>query len=94
MLGGHKQNLVHQDPEEGSSHPMGDGPILTCECPGVSRGHVGWWWPAAGLGVVSVAVYAWDPLEEVTISFITSTIVWPQVNSRPVVCVIRVISFL
>ena len=75
MLGGHKQNLVHQDPEEGSSHPMGDGPILACECPGVSRGDVGWWWPAAGLGVVSVAVYAWDPLEEVTISFITSTIV-------------------
>ena len=41
-----------------------------------------WWWPAAGLGALSVAVHAWDVLKEVTIIFITSTIVWPQVNSR------------
>ena len=39
-------------------------------------------WPAAGLGALSVAVHAWDLLKEVTIIFITSTIVWPQVNSR------------
>ena len=31
---------------------------------------------------LSVAVPAWDLLKEVTIIFITSTIVWPQVNSR------------
>ena len=31
--------------------------------------------PAAGLG-------AWDLLKKVTIIFITSTLVWPQVNSR------------
>ena len=31
---------------------------------------------------VSVAVLGWDLLKEVTIVFITSTIVWPQVNSR------------
>ena len=37
---------------------------------------MGWWWPTAGLGAVSVAVQAWDPLKEVTIIFITSTIVW------------------
>ena len=30
----------------------------------------------------TVAVNAWDLLKEVTIIFITSTIVWPQVNSR------------
>ena len=30
---------------------------------------------------VSVAVHAWDLLKEVTI-IITSTIVWPQINSR------------
>ena len=42
---------------------------------------MGWWWPAAGLGAVSVAVYAWDLLKEVAIIFITSTIVWPQVNN-------------
>ena len=31
---------------------------------------MGWWWPAAGLVAVSVTI------------FITSTIVWPQVNNR------------
>ena len=40
-------------------------------------------WPAAGLRVLSVAVCAWDLLKEVTIIFITSTIVWPQVNKFP-----------
>ena len=39
-------------------------------------------WPAAGLGAMSVAAHAWDILKEVAIIFITSTIVWPQVNSR------------
>ena len=34
------------------------------------------------LGALNVAVHAWDPLKEVTITFITSTIVWPQVNNR------------
>ena len=29
-----------------------------------------------------MAVHAWDVLREVTIFFITPTIVWPQVNSR------------
>ena len=40
------------------------------------------WWPAGGLVALSVAVHAWNVLKEVTIIFITSTIVWPQVNSR------------
>ena len=35
-----------------------------------------------GVGALSVAVHAWDLLKEDTIIFITSTIVWPQVNSR------------
>ena len=39
-------------------------------------------WPDAGLGALSVAVRAWDLSKEVTIIFITSTIVWPQVNNR------------
>ena len=34
------------------------------------------------VGARAVAVHAWDLLREVTIIFITSTIVWPQVNSR------------
>ena len=43
---------------------------------------MGRWWPAAGLGAGTVAVHAWDLLREVTIIFITSTIVWTQVNKR------------
>ena len=58
---------------------------LTQTCPWVSevssRG-VGWQWPDAGLGTLSVAVRAWDILKEVTIIFITSAIIWSQVNSR------------
>ena len=65
-----------------SSDPTGHYPGLACECPGVSSGGVRQRWPAAGLGALSVAVPAWDVLKEVTIIFITSTIVWPQVNSR------------
>ena len=41
--------------------------------------------PAAGLGALSLAVHAWDLLQEVAIVFITSTIVWPQVNNRAMV---------
>ena len=43
---------------------------------------VGRWWSAAGLGALSVVVYAWDILKEVTIIFITSTIVWPPANNK------------
>ena len=35
-----------------------------------------------GLQALSAAVHAWDLLKEVTIIFITSTIVWHQVNNR------------
>ena len=73
---------VHQDPGERSSDPTGHCPGLARECPGVSGRGMGQQWPAAGLGALSVAVNAWDLLKEVTIIFITSTIVWPQVNSR------------
>ena len=73
---------VHQDPGERSSDPTRDWPRLARECPGDSGGGMGWWWPAAGLGAPSVAKHARDLLKEVTIIFITSTIVWPQVNNR------------
>ena len=69
---------MHQDPEERSSDPTGDRPGLACRFAGVSGGGVGQWWPAAELGALSVAVYAWDLLREVSIVFITSTIVWPR----------------
>ena len=61
--------------------PQETNPDLN-ECPEVSSGGVGWQWPAAGLGALSVAVPAWDLLKEVAIIFITSTIVWSQVNNR------------
>ena len=35
-----------------------------------------------GWGHLSVAVHAWDLLKDVTIIFITSTIVWPQVKHQ------------
>ena len=42
-------------------------------------------WVGGGLlhlGALSVAVHAWDLLKEVTIIFITSTIVWAQVKQQ------------
>ena len=53
-----------------------------CECLGVSGRGLGQLWPVAGLGALSVAMHAWDFLKEVTITFITSTIVWPQGNRK------------
>ena len=38
------------------------------KCPGVSGGGMGWRWPAAGLGALSVAVHAWDLLRESPLS--------------------------
>ena len=70
-------NPVYQDPGE-SNVPTRDWPRLACEWSGVSSRGVGQWWPASGFGEWSVAVHAWDLLKEVTIIFITSTIVWPQ----------------
>ena len=71
---------AHLDPAERSSDPTKDLPRLARECPGVSGGGVGRWWPAAGSGALSAAVHAWDLLKEVTFIFITSAIVWPQVK--------------
>ena len=81
-LGGHKQNLVHLVQGERSSDPTGDCPGLACGCLGVSGRGVGWWWPAARLGALSVAVHAWDLLREVTIIFISSTIVWEHSSTH------------
>ena len=72
---------MHQDPGEKNSDHTGDCPRLVCGCLGVSDVGMGGWWPAAGLGARTVAVHAWDPLREVTIIFITSIIVGPQVSS-------------
>ena len=73
---------AHQDPGEKSSDPTRDWPRLACECPEVSNREVGWWWPAAGSGALSAAVYPQDLLKEVVFIFITSTIVWSQVKQH------------
>ena len=65
------ERCVHQDPGERSSDPTRDCPRLARECPAVSSRGVGRWWPASGLGAVSVAVHAWDLWKEVAIIFIT-----------------------
>ena len=39
-------------------------------------------WPSVESGALSVAVCAWNLLKEVTIIFITSTIVQPQVKQQ------------
>ena len=65
-----QQNLVHQDPGERNSDPTGDCPDLPVgvrESPAKA-------WVHGGL-LRTVAVHAWDLLREVTILFITSTIV-------------------
>ena len=41
-----------------------------------------WVSSGVGLGALNVAMHAWDLLKEVTIVFITSTIVWPQVKQQ------------
>ena len=71
---------VHQHWGERSSDPTRDWLRLALMCPGVSGRGVGQWWPAAGLGALSVAVRALDVLKEVNSIFIASTIVWPQVK--------------
>ena len=73
---------MHQDPGERNRDPTGDCPGLACGFLGVSGEAMGWWWPAAGLGAQTLAVHAWDFLREVTIIFITSIIVWPQVKQQ------------
>ena len=39
-------------------------------------------WPAAELEALNAAVSAGDLLKDITIIFITSTIVWPQVKQQ------------
>ena len=51
---------------------------LVCECPVVSSRGTLWWWPVAGSGALCVAIPAGDLLKDVTIIFITSTILWSK----------------
>ena len=82
-LGGHKQNLVcTRTQEKGVVTPQDTDPdflVSVQESPAEAwvggdllQGH--------GTECSSAAVCAWDLLKEVTIIFITSTIVWSQVK--------------
>ena len=82
LLEGTHRTLCTTGPRRKEQWPHKDWSRLACECPWVSSGSMGQWWPAAGLGALIVAVQAWDILKEATIIFITMTIVWPQVNNR------------
>ena len=50
---------MRQDPGKRSSDPTRDWPRCVRECPEVSGGGVGWWWPAAGLGPVHAGGTFW-----------------------------------
>ena len=82
-LGGHKQNLVHTwTQEKGAVTPQETDPVLPVNAQeSLARG-MGQQWPAPGLGVLNITVCAQDLLKEVTIIFITSTTVGPQVKQQ------------
>ena len=82
LLEGTNKTLCTPGLGERGSDPTRNRPRLARECPGVSSRGAGRRWPAAGLGALNAAVRAWDLLKEVAIVFITSIIVWPQVDNR------------
>ena len=55
LLEGTSRTLCTRTQEKGAVTPQGTDPDLP-ECPGVTGGGVGQWWPAAGSGALSVAV--------------------------------------
>ena len=73
---------MHQDPEERSSLPHETDPDLPIS---VQESLAEIWVSGdllQGRGALSEAVLAGDLLKEVTIIFITSPIVWPQVKQE------------
>ena len=81
-LGGHKQNLAHtRTQEKGAVTPQETDQDLPGSVQESPAGGVGRWWTTAGLPTLSIAVQAWDLLKEVTIIFITCTIVSVQFSS-------------
>ena len=60
-LGGTDRTLCTRTQEK-TNDRTGDRPRLARECPEVSGGGLGLWWPAAGSGELSVTEPAWDLL--------------------------------
>ena len=82
LLEGTREPCVHQDQGEGAATPQ--EPTLDVPA-SVQESPVEVWAGGGllqGLGAPTVVVRAWDLLREVTVTFITSTMVWPQVNNR------------
>ena len=82
LLVGTNRTLCTRTQEKGAVSPQETDPDLT-----VSVQESPWEaWVGGGLlqglGALSIAVHAWDLLKHIAIIFITSTIVWPQVNNR------------
>ena len=81
LLEGRNRALSAPGPRRKEQWPHKRLTQTCCECPGDLGRDVVWLWPATGLGAPNVAVQAWDILKEVPIIFITSAIVWPQLNN-------------
>ena len=78
---GTNRTLCTRTLEEGAVTPQGLTQTGPC-APGISGRGVGQWCHAAGLGILSAGVHARDLLKEVTIIFISSTIVWLLVKKQ------------
>ena len=77
-MAGTNRNLCTRTQEKGAVTPQETDPGLPVS---VQESPAAAWVGGGllqGLGALSVALHAWDLLKEVTIIFLTSTIVWPR----------------
>jgi len=81
-LEGTTEPCVHQDQGEGAATPQETAPDVPVSVQESLAEVLAGGGLLQGLGALTVVVRAWDLLREVTITFITFTIVWPQVNNR------------
>ena len=82
-LGGCKQDRVHTRTQEKGAVITQDWPRVAYKCTGVSSRGEGQQWPAAaGSGELNTRMHAQDLLKDITIIFITPTIVWSMLNHR------------
>ena len=79
-LGGHRESLVRTRTQV-TVTPQATDPDLSVSIQ-ESGGGVGRQWPAVGSGALNATVPAHDLLKEITIIFITPTIVWSQVKQQ------------
>ena len=90
---GINRTLCTRTQKKGAVTPWETDPYLPVSVQESPRGH-GFEVACCRIGGSECSSSCMDLLKEVTIIFNTSNIVWPQVNSRAVVHVIRLTSFL